>query len=869
MIDPVHFQVRFRLLTGKPPFPWQEDLYRRMMLGDFPDACDIPTGLGKTSVIPIWLIALASGGLGVPRRLAYVVNRRTVVDQATTEAEKIREQLAKGDDLGLARSLRKFAALPSPEPVAISTLRGQFADNREWSADPTRPAIIVGTVDMIGSRLLFGGYGLGFKTRPMHAGFLGQDTLLIHDEAHLEPAFQELIEAIRKEQEREPAPFGEGMRLKVMALTATPRGRTDGSKNLKISEADRSFAEVRKRIGARKSVILTDYDDEKKLPELLADRALSYEGQGQAVVVFAKAVETVEKVAEKLRKVVPDRVQVLTGTMRGQERNYLVKGNPVFERFLGGGGSAGDTVYLVCTSAGEVGINISADHLVCDLTTFDAIAQRFGRVNRFGDRDDTRIHVFHPEKFDVKDEFTSRMERTLELLRKLNGDGSSDSLGKLDGDERLAAFSPPPRMLPTSDILFDTWASTTIRDKLPGRPPLAPYLHGVEDHEPPVTRVAWREEVGVLAGEFGVLSEPPEPGDLLEDYPLKPHEWLQDRSDRVFKHLAALAERYPGKPAWIVDDDGEVSDLTLDDLADKDRKEQMHGRTVLLPNSVGGLEGGLLDGRAMPPERGNDIADKWLGEQDEARRHREWDIDAYRGMRLIRSIELDADGDTGGSDGDLAEGKDSPKQSWRWFNRPRSADDDGSKASREPMGWDHHTGDVTDNAGKIVGKLPLSPIRRDAVVLAARLHDSGKKRVVWQRSIGNPDPKDWLAKSGAGMIPRELTDYRHEFGSLLDALEHPDFASLDDEASDLVSHLIITHHGLGRPHVPPDRAFDPEPKMTSKPDVIAAVAAEVPRRFARLQRKYGRWGLAYLESLLRAADYAASANPSPRTEDPS
>ena len=84
--------------------------------------------------------------------------------------------------------------------MAISTLRGQFADNREWSADPSRPAVIVGTVDMIGSRLLFGGYGIGFKTRPLHAGFLGIDALLVHDEAHLEPAFQQLIEAIGDEQ---------------------------------------------------------------------------------------------------------------------------------------------------------------------------------------------------------------------------------------------------------------------------------------------------------------------------------------------------------------------------------------------------------------------------------------------------------------------------------------------------------------------------------------------------------------------------------------------------------------------------------------------------------------------------------------------
>jgi CRISPR-associated endonuclease/helicase Cas3 len=55
-----------------------------------------------------------------------------------------------------------------------------------------------------------------------------------------------------------------------------------------------------------------------------------------------------------------------------------------------------------------------------------------------------------------------------------------------------------------------------------------------------------------------------------------------------------------------------------------------------------------------------------------------------------------------------------------------------------------------------------------------------------------------------------------------------------------------------------DEAFDPERKSQA----AAALAIETARRFARLQRKYGRWGLAYLESLVRAADYAASARPS-------
>ena len=162
-------------------------------------------------------------------------------------------------------------------------------------------------------------------------------------------------------------------------------------------------------------------------------------------------------------------------------------------------------------------------------------------------------------------------------------------------------------------------------------------------------------------------------------------------------------------------------------------------------------------------------------------------------------------------------------------------------------------------------------LRADAVVLAAKFHDLGKKRVVWQRSIGNPNPTDWHAKSGKDTktgrtweSSRIVTDYRHEFGSLLDVLKLADFAGLDDERKDLVLHLIATHHGRGRPHFPPDEAFDPEPRTKDERNEIAA---EVPRRFARLQRKYGRWGLAYLESLLRAADYAASAHPSKTLED--
>jgi CRISPR-associated endonuclease/helicase Cas3 len=69
----------------------------------------------------------------------------------------------------------------------------------------------------------------------------------------------------------------------------------------------------------------------------------------------------------------------------------------------------------------------------------------------------------------------------------------------------------------------------------------------------------------------------------------------------------------------------------------------------------------------------------------------------------------------------------------------------------------------------------------------------------------------------------------------------------------LVLHLIAAHHGWSRPHFK-SNAWDPD---VSDEDNSAA-AAEAMRRFARLQRRFGRWGLAWLEALVRAADYAAT-----------
>lgn len=850
------FKEQFKALTGNVPFPWQEALYQRFLQGDIPKSCTLPTGLGKTNVIAIWLIAFANK-LNVPSRLVYVVNRRTVVDQTTDEAKKLSDNAGK---IGV-------------DNLAISTLRGQFADNREWSDDPSRPAIISGTVDMIGSRLLFSGYGIGRSKKPLHAGFLGQDVLLVHDEAHLEPAFQKLVIKIEEEQACEPAV--QWPKFRVMELTATRRG---SGEVFELTDADRANAVVGQRINASKKLHFEQVNDEKKLLwDKLYDRAKSFADKKRAVIVFTRTVEGVMYILDKLPA---NRKIPFTGIMRGKERDGLVE-DPLFKRFLPGGGHDGETTWLVCTSAGEVGVNISADHLVCDLSTFESMAQRFGRVNRFGERTDTEIHVVHPTEFKKDDPYDASRKMTLELLKQLEGDGSPSALGKLNSEDRQAAFAPPPTILPATDILFDAWALTTIKGKLPGRPPVEPYLHGVTEDQFD-TEFAWREEVSRFTGKLNDddISE------YLDEFPLKPHETLRIPTFGKVKavdHLEAIAKRNPDWPVWVIEPEGELivfaklSQLLEKKGNGKDYLHSLSSRSVILPPKAGGLTAnGMLDG-SIP----------FVATQD-------YDVASLPPANvrpLVRlTMETSDEGEMFTTVGKIADWPENPMYELKTkivrvsgnpylildrFDIPDPRGDQEAIATqflvlkkmeltqqeKVPVEWpslDHHNNKVGNCARQIAERLNLDAKLVNAIEYAGNWHDLGKDRPTWQRGAGNSYHEP-VAKTLHGRAPEYLNHYRHELGSLVDVQTHSGLAakfdSFDDELKELVLHLIATHHGRGRPHFPESESHDFEHANS----VTESITSEVPARFARLQRKYGRWGLAYLESLLRAADASESS----------
>ena len=612
-MNEIDFEVAFRNLTGNPPLSWQMRLYERHFANNKPPSViDLPTGLGKTMIIAIWLIARARKR-AVPTRLIYVVDRRTVVDQATDLAKTL---VKNWNETGIFEG----------GPPAISTLRGQLADNREWSRDPSKPAIIIGTVDLIGSALLFSGYRSGFKQRPLHAGLLGQESLLVLDEAHLSKPFEKLITSISRFQD------GQGAPTKVIRMSATTAG--EDTTQFKLEDADLSDPIIKERFEATKRLMITKVGEKEKLNDKLVAAAIKLATDdsvvGKRIVVFVSKPDHARGIAESIRKheaaknkpgLYADSVEVLTGTMRGLERDELVKKCVFRERWLNGKIHPADEsnkipAFLISTSAGEVGFDLNADHLVCDAAPLDSMIQRLGRVNRRG-KGDATILLFHesiePTGKDGELRELEGLEKsiatTLELLKDVTdvspkniaASKNLDEWKKGEGNGKSKyehACSPEPTMVELTDILLDSWSMTSITTPIPGRPEVAPWIRGIAN-DLPQTTIAWRAELDLFKDE-------PKPEKafkaIFAKHRIRSHESLTTNSYNVVAFLNGIKKKRPEllDKRVVVKFSRNLIVTTIGKLID-DPGPLNADPTLILPATFGGLDKGMLSHESIPP----------------------------------------------------------------------------------------------------------------------------------------------------------------------------------------------------------------------------------------------------------------------------
>jgi CRISPR-associated endonuclease/helicase Cas3 len=188
--------------------------------------------------------------------------------------------------------------------------------------------------------------------------------------------------------------------------------------------------------------------------------------------------------------------------MRGLERDKLLDADKpraendharrVMQRFLKPHNDPSqDECFLISTSAGEVGFDLNADHMVCNATTVDSFIQRLGRVNRRGGAGrEATVTLVRPKELAEKTELLKKaITGTLELLT----DGmplSPKHIAEMKSgdwkDKYKDACSPDPITPDLTDILLDNWSMTSIKEKMPGRPEVAPWLLGMARKSSPL-----------------------------------------------------------------------------------------------------------------------------------------------------------------------------------------------------------------------------------------------------------------------------------------------------------------------------------------------------------------------------------------------
>ena len=192
---------------GKQPFAWQQRLLELIVRDRaWPHVLDLPTGAGKTTCIDIALFALALDATNevterwCPRRIAMVVDRRIVVDQVAERGRSILRALMTSTDsiVGEVASRLRSLARTGEEPLGVFTLRGGMPKDDGWARTPDQPLVIASTVDQVGSRMLMQGYGVSPGMKPVHAGLLANDTLLLLDEVHLSEPFRQTLDQLER-----------------------------------------------------------------------------------------------------------------------------------------------------------------------------------------------------------------------------------------------------------------------------------------------------------------------------------------------------------------------------------------------------------------------------------------------------------------------------------------------------------------------------------------------------------------------------------------------------------------------------------------------------------------------------------------------
>ena len=978
------FSAVFQALHCHPPFAWQTRLLHEVVAQGWPDTIAAPTGTGKTAVLDIALfhLALEAGTDGprmAARRIVLAVDRRVVVDQAFERAKKIRCALAKAKSgvLGAFADALRAAGAGRGDPLHVEELRGGMPREDDWVREPAQPTILCTTVDQLGSRLLFRGYGVSPGMAPVHAGLLGEDALLLLDEAHLSGAFRETLAAVGRRRNSTVL----GLPWSASMMTATPGAMA--SRPFDLTEEERTEPAIAVRLTAGKRAELRTCDSGARtdnhvaaLAAAASDMAAKCERASATIAIVVNRVALARAVFDALRNGERDAI-LLTGRVRPVERDALI--DAYRARLFAGRtlppGTPTSPLFVVATQCIEAGADFDFDAMVTQVAPLDALQQRFGRLNRMGSRKSGPAVILA-----AKDEISSKADDPVYGNRsKLTWDWLTrhaavatkkdapslnvcpDALRFLIANDTVAAAaciasadSAPAPVLRGADIAF---FSTT--SPIPHPDPYLPlFLHGEAKSETDVS-IVWRADC--FAPESSTDTDT-ETGtrDIVGCLRPRPAEALRVPIWAAKAWLAGIGGSPSGKALDIMDVEGEAAPVQSpaggtvrvfrwrgpDDDETKwiAAADVRPGDLIVVPSTYGGC-----DRFGWAPASGDDVLD--IAEQA---------AEPYSGrtfaLRLHPALWKQQvsihEPNPGAGDGEQQRTVAPPAWSelwpelleaadrgaaqllaklsetvlpgaiakWRCLLKPEARlevrfpyptgsgedrlgvvlaapagvksvqeagggtteDESGGSFSGQPIGLDRHVKAVAAQAERMAKAIGLPDVIVNAVRFAALHHDDGKADPRFQAWLGGSDARSdlLLAKSerwrgsvqeAAARLTAGLPrHWRHEVLSVRAAVHH--LASCaDDMDHDLAVYLIGAHHGQGRPFFVHDDPWDERDRPLRDITIAAGPGPhrldfdwhgrDWPGLFADLRARYGTWGLAFLEAVMRLADHRASEKP--------
>ncbi len=520
------FSEFFQAVNHREPFPWQRRLAELVFTSGWPACVDLPTASGKTACIDIAVFVAACQAemhaqqQTVGRRVFFTVNRRVIVDEAFLRSKRLAQKLRDAEagssgilqEVALAlRSLNEESDPAIAPPLAIAQLRGGVYRDAAWARSLTQPIVICSTVDQLGSRMLFRGYGVSDCALPIHAALCTHDATILLDEAHVTRAFCETIDLVHRYQSARSDKNAVGSPFHYVQMTATPHGQ-DNKEPFQLQADDYQHPVLKARQNATKPAMLHNVDKKKSLSHAMSTDAIRIGSEcARAVGIIVNRVQTARDIAEQIRNQLHEKKQdaevyLVIGRMRPIDRDKL---QDTLRHVVGPERphTLSKSVYVVATQCLEVGADYDFDALLTECASIDALRQRFGRLNRSGRTDlpfDTVSSVYFQEQSEkgLDPIYGEAINKTWAWLQENKNEDSQFEFGIARFNELWSSVGPADRCAMSTPSLqaavllpahLDLLCQTSPRP-MP-EPEIGYFIHGPQRTTADVN-VCWRADLG-------------------------------------------------------------------------------------------------------------------------------------------------------------------------------------------------------------------------------------------------------------------------------------------------------------------------------------------------------------------------------------